>query len=395
MIANDIITDLHYFDDIRPFADNEIGDVVNELLSDPEMQSILSLTMGHLSHEELQEKASQIRSVKDFKTKLVLGVLYATLQQSSFSVTSSGKSNIRPLLESGQKCLFISNHRDIVLDSALLNMVLYENGLGLPRIAIGDNLLIRPWIRTMVKACDAFIVKRSPSVREMLQESLKLSQYIRRTLLLQEESVWIAQREGRAKDSNDRTQTALLKMLAMSSKHELPESLLQLNIVPLSITYEYDPCDYLKAEEIMRKRLDPSHKKSQADDLLNMKSGIIGEKGRIHFSFGTPLTKEELNLTTGMKKQEILEAIATSIDRQIHQGYRMYPSNYISYDLLHGTQQYAHLYSEKEAAKFNLYLQNQIEKIKMPQKDTLSLKHLLLEIYANPLINQQKAIENI
>lgn len=382
---------LEHFDAIRAYTNSEIEEVVTQLLQDPELCSILPQVMGNISHEQLQQRASQVHTVAEFKTQLVLPALHNILKKTSFSLTSSGKSLIRPLLESGKKCLFISNHRDIVLDSALLNVVLYENQLGMARIAIGDNLLIRPWIRHLVRACDAFIVKRTPSVREMLQESLKLSEYIRRTLLLREESVWIAQREGRAKDSDDRTQTAMLKMLAMSGRSSLPDSLIDLHIVPLSITYEYDPCDYLKAEEAFRKKLDPTHRKSPLDDLIHMRQGIMGEKGRIHFAFGNPLKREDLFLSPTMKKSEILEAVATTIDTQIHKGYRIYPSNYIAYDLLHGTKAHTSLYSERERLHFELYLHDQIEKIKIPAKDSSFLRTYMLQMYANPLANQLSA----
>ena len=383
--------DLSSFEDIRPYIDAEIPEVTQTLLKDPEVRTILPMIAGNVSYEKLEAQAKSIDSVYAFKTELILPLMHKIIRETTFSINTSGKSKLRPFADQGRKFIFISNHRDIVLDSALLNVVLLENDLGLPRIAIGDNLLIRPWIRSLVRACDAFIVKRAPSIREMLAESLKLSQYIRRTIELSEESIWIAQREGRAKDSDDRTQTALLKMLSMSSDEPLPESLLSLNIVPLAISYEYDPCDYLKAEETLRKKLDPSHKKSQADDLLNMKQGILGNKGRVHFTFNAPLSPDDIETTADMKRQDLLDAVASAIDHKIHLGYRIYPSNYVAYDLLNGSKRFAHLYSEQERLQFELYVHDQIEKIKMPGKDVPFLKHTILTMYANPLINQLKA----
>lgn len=375
------------FDEIRPHLDHEVREVLAGLRQDPEFIPFLNQILADVPEERQEEVVSNIHSIRDFKAMVVYHVMNKLAAKTTFSVTSSGKSG----LDHSHKHTFISNHRDIILDSAFLNVICYEAFEGLPRIAIGDNLLIRPWIRSVVRLCDSFIVKRSPSVREMLKESLTLSKYIRRSIVEGEESVWIAQREGRAKDSDDRTQPALLKMLAMSGSGDVASALEELHIVPLAISYEYDPCDYLKAKEMLQKRLNPEHKKTQMDDFVNMQQGLTGEKGRVHYCFGREL-KDLAHIVQGCDgKQEQFVRIAEAIDKEIHRSYRLYQGNYVAYDLLYGGDKFKGMYSDKERAKFESYLQRQLDKIDMEHKDVDFLTQRILEMYANPLINQLKA----
>lgn len=373
------------FDSIRPYLDSEVPAALRSLAQDPEFAPILTaLTREMPSGSDPNALLSSIDSVRAFKSHVVLLVMHKLTERTTFSLTSSGKSG----LDKSIKHLFISNHRDIILDSAFLNVITYETMGMLPRIAIGDNLLIRPWIRTLVRLCDAFIVKRAPSVREMLQESHTLSSYIRHTITSGEENVWIAQREGRAKDSDDRTQPALLKMLAMSApKGDASEALSALNIVPLAISYEYDPCDYLKAKEMLQKRLNPEHKKSQADDYQNMQEGLTGYKGRVHFAFAPQLGDLSPILRDCPGKQEQWERIAAVIDESIHRHYRFYPGNYVAYDMLHGVKRFSEMYSAGEKSKFSDYLQSRLDLIEMEGKDEAFLREQILKMYANPLIN--------
>lgn len=375
------------FDDIRPYYDQEVKPALSSLMQDPEFVALLTSFLPELSDEKRKELIESIGSIADFKGKVVFHVMNKLAKHTTFSLTSSGKSG----LDHSRKHVFVSNHRDIILDSAFLNVICYDAFKGLPRIAIGDNLLIRPWIRQLVRLCDAFIVKRSPSVREMLKESMLLSRYIRHSINSGEESVWIAQREGRAKDSDDRTQPAMLKMLAMSGEGDAAKSLSDLNIVPLAISYEYDPCDYLKAKEMLQKRINPEHKKSMLDDYLNMQEGLSGQKGRVHFAFA-PELPDLADLTVGCaNKQEQFVRIAEAIDIAIHKCYRIYPGNYVAYDMLHGSDRFKEMYSPKEREKFETYLASRLEKIDMEDKDTDFLTRAILDMYANPLINQLKA----
>ena len=379
-----------YFDDIRPFEDSEVPGAVRSLLSDPETRALLSwLRKKTLEEDDL----GKISSVKEFKIEVLEPILRDLLSKSAFSYSSSGKSSLD---QTGKtKYTFISNHRDIILDSAILNLVLWEAGLPLPEIAIGDNLLLRPWIREVVRLSGAFIVKRSVGVRDMIAESRRLSLYMRRNITEGRSSQWIAQREGRAKDGDDRTQQSVLKMLAMSAPEgETPVGALKaLNLVPVAFSYEYDPCDYLKALELLQKARGTYRKEEKISDLLSMKTGLTGYKGRIHVaigeSIGELLDQHEAELS-GRSKNDQFRAVAEMIDEAIFARYRFYPCNYIAYDLLHGTVRREGLYSKRERLKFELYLEDRLDMLRefketKGERDFLYTK--LLEMYANPLKN--------
>ena len=283
----------------------------------------------------------------------------------------------------------MSNHRDIVMDSALMDLVLFRAGLDSVEIGIGDNLLAAPWIRTLVRINKSFIVQRGLPVREMPKAFLELSGYIRHAITKKQTGVWIAQREGRAKDSNDRTQESILKMFALSGTKSFIENLKELNICPATISYEYDPCDYLKAKEFQQKRDNANFKKSPQDDLLNMKTGIMGDKGHVHFTF-TPSINSELEQIEASidNRKEQIEEIVKLIDKRIHSNYTIYPINKIAYDELLNTTRFTTEISSKERSEVESYLEQQLNKIVFPNKDYDFLRHKLLEMYANPLINQ-------
>ena len=287
--------------------------------------------------------------------------------------------------------LFISNHRDIVLDSAILDLMLYEADFPTTcEIAIGDNLLIYPWIKTLVRMNKAFTVRRSLKAKEMMESSILMSRYMHYAITEKKENIWIAQREGRAKDSSDHTQDSVLKMLAYGGEGTIVERLKELNIVPLTISYEYDPCDYLKAQEFQQKRDDPSWKKSKQDDLDNMKIGIFGFKGHVHYRTGTPVNQwiDELK---DMPKTEIFKEIAQRLDKAIHSGYMLYPGNFIAYDELHGNDCFKNRYSQHDKKVFEDYINGQIAKIKLPNPDIPFLRERILTMYANPVANKKQA----
>jgi hypothetical protein len=291
-----------------------------------------------------------------------------------------------------ERYTFMSNHRDIVLDSAFLDYLLHINKFPTTcEIAIGDNLLIYPWIEKVVKLNKAFTVRRGLGSKDLLKSSLLMSQYIHYAVNQKHENIWIAQREGRAKDSSDTTQESVLKMLAMGSEEENPvEQLRDLNIVPLTISYEYDPCDYLKATEFQQKRDNPAYKKSKADDEKNMREGIWGFKGSIHYE-AAPCINTWLDELKDLPRNEFFTELAHRIDQQIHAGYKLFPGNYVAADLLNGTNEFANFYTEKQKTKFLDYLQQRLDKIELANKDEAFLRERLLTMYANPVFNKQKA----
>lgn len=379
------------WEDIRPYLDNEVSEAAQQLLQDPEFKMVLQMAAPeHAAYMEQAIRAA--RTIQEFKYSFSYQLVKQMVKQSSFSCDISGRSR----LEGDQAYTFISNHRDIVLDSAILNVLLYDIGYRLPRIAIGDNLLVRPWIKQLVRLNDSVIVQRSLPPRQFLASTKALSAYIRYSIQEDNASLWIAQREGRAKDSNDRTQIALLKMIALSGEGTPLNRLQAIRLVPVSMSYEYDPCDYLKARELFLRKRNPEYKKQEGEDLLNMKEGITGYKGRIHFTLGNPLSKllesvEEIPQETNAQ----LQLAAELIDREIHKHYRLYPGNYIAEDLLSGQNTYANQghYSEGERDEFTDYLHKQMAKTGLPEENYDELRDLLLLMYANPLRNQIAANE--
>lgn len=373
------------FDDIRPLNNDEVKDAIEELVANDDFKRAFRYIKPNLDWAEFTAQIRACKTKEEFKSILAYDAVMTVARNTTFSLTISGRSR---LPKDKAACTFISNHRDIVLDASFLNVMLYDVGYGMTQVAIGDNLLIRPWIKTLVRLNNSFIVKRGVSVRQILEVSSTLSAYIHHTIKETKESIWIAQREGRAKDSDDRTQGSMLKMLNMGGdKGSMLENLMDLNIVPVAISYELDPCDFLKAREFQMKRDDPEFVKSQRDDLLSMETGILNNKGRVHFTITSPINSELAKLDPEMEKNELVNAIASVIDREIYKNYRFYPCNYVAFDLLSGTRRFHEHYGPKDKKSFEEYLQGQLDKIVLPNKDEAFLRMKILEMYSNPLKN--------
>jgi hypothetical protein len=372
------------FDEIRPYNEEEVLPAIEMLIGDLQFRQMLELVFPDRQWDEWVSLLRSFKNRHDFQHQLIKGTVFELIGQTAASIACGGLENI----EKTRSYTYISNHRDIVLDASLLCLLLVENGYDTTEIAIGDNLLLAPWIEHLVRLNKSFIVKRSVSVRHMLEVSNHLSQYIHYAVTQKRESVWIAQREGRTKDSNDRTQESLLKMLAMAGGKDCIENLKELNITPVSLSYEYDPCDYLKATEFQQRRDHPEFKKSHADDLLNMKTGIFGYKGHIHFQFGEPINPLLDGLDADLPKKEVIRAVALLIDRGIFRNYRFYPGNYIAYDRLWGNHCCAEHYTEDDVRRFDAYLNRQLEKIVLENKDIPFLTEKILKMYAYPVKNQ-------
>lgn len=372
------------FDDIRPLNNDEVKDAIEELVANEDFERALRYIKPDLDWNQFAATMRACRTKEEFKSTLAYDAVMTVAKNTTFSLSISGRSR---LPEGKPACTFISNHRDIVLDASFLNVMLYDVGYGMTQVAIGDNLLIRPWIKTLVRLNNSFIVKRSVSVRQMLEVSSTLSAYIHHTIKDTKESVWIAQREGRAKDSNDRTQGSVLKMLNIGGDKDILSNLMDLNIVPVAISYEFDPCDFLKAREFQLKRDNPDYVKCQRDDLLAMETGILNNKGRVHFTLGTPINETLSHLDHTLEKTELYATVARVIDREIYKHYRFYPCNYVAYDLLTGTKRFSDHYGPKDKKQFEAYLQGQLDKIVLPDKDETYLRTKMLEMYTNPLKN--------
>ena len=377
----------HEFDEIRPYEEGEMKQALNDLLADRHfnkmMQGMVPWLPKGIRNGFFKLMFIGVKTPLDFQLRFMKHVVRYVLRKYAHGYSFDHKS-----ISNKGNYLFISNHRDIVLDSAILDLMLHEAHFPTTcEIALGDNLLIYPWIKILVRMNKAFIVRRSLQAKEMLESSVLMSRYMHYSITEKKENIWIAQREGRAKDSSDHTQDSVLKMLALGGEGTIVEKLKALNIVPLTISYEYDPCDYLKAQEFQLKRDDPSWKKSKQDDLDNMRIGIFGFKGHVHYHTSTPVNTwiDELK---DLPKTEVYKEIAQRLDKAIHAGYKLYPGNYIAYDELNGTSTFSQHYGEREKNVFDKYVSQQIAKIDIPNKDEAFLRERILTMYANPVVNK-------
>ena len=386
--------ELKAFDEIRPYEPEEMKQAFDDLLNDRQFSLVLKglapWLPKSLRNGILRLSFIGVKTPLDFQIRFMKPVVQYIIKRHTDGTTFDNSS----LLDKSQRFTFVSNHRDIVLDSAFLDLLLIKAGHPTTvEIGIGDNLLIYPWIKRLVRMNKAFTVRRGLSPKETLRSSQLMSRYIHYAVTEKKENIWIAQREGRAKDSNDRTQDAVPKMLAMGAPDDMKnpaDRLRELNIVPLTISYEFDPCDYLKAQELQERRDNPSFKKSRQDDLDNMRTGIFGYKGRVHYHCASPVN-EWIDELSEMPKTEFYTAMAQRMDKDIHRGYWLYPCNYIAADELSGTKEYASHYTDADKKRFESYLTTQLAKITLPTKDEAFLRDCMLNMYANPLRNKVAA----
>lgn len=378
------------FDDIRPFYDREFHDKMKVLVKEPRFEHAVRYVMPDVNYDELCQQLLALDNKKDFQLLIMRAFLEGLTKKTTKSLTEGNFE----VLDKNKNYTYMSNHRDIILDASFLNLLLIRHGINTSEIAIGNNLLIFEWISDLVRLNKSFIVKRNVGMRQMLEAARQLSGYIHFAITQKKESVWIAQREGRSKDSDDRTQESLIKMLGLAGNGSLIDNLKEINIVPVSISYEYDPCDYLKAQEFLLKRDNPDFKKTQEDDLHSMEIGLLGYKGRVHFQIAPCINDELDKLGHIEEKSELLAQTLRIIDRGIHLGYKIYPGNYIAYDLLNGVNRFADRYTSEEQLTFTNYLHSQLAKIPniTEEKDKQFLKRCILLMYANPLKNQLIAL---
>lgn len=371
------------FDDIRPFEPEELPEVYNRLLDNQQFQRVLSYFYPDVPLEKIGARMRACTTNLAFQK--VFGYEFVT-----FVLNQAAKSwdMDHSAISPEHNYTFMSNHRDIVLDSAILSKLLIDAGFKTTcEIAIGDNLLSLPWVKDLVRVNKSFIVKRSASFREMLTSSKTLSKYMHFAIQEKKENIWIAQREGRAKDSDDRTSESILKMMSMGGEGSIIERLTQLHIVPMTISYEYDPCDYLKAAEFQLKCDNPDWKKGPQDDIISMQTGIMGYKGHVHYHCSPCIDEYLQTLDSEMPKNELYTTIVRHIDREIHRHYRLFPNNYIAHDLLTGKDEQTAHYQPADKVNFERYLAEQLEKITVPQPDIAFLRERILTMYANPLRN--------
>ena len=370
------------FDAIRPFYDSEINEALQKVVNHPMMKALMNFTFPDVADEVWKEQLLKTHSIRDFQCNFIYQSVQRVLEKSSDGLTTSGFENLEP----NTSYLFISNHRDILLDTTLLNTALFENKLVMTASAIGDNLVKMSFLNTLAKLNRNFLVQRGLTPREMLQSSKLLSEYIGHLLLYENRSVWIAQREGRTKDGNDETNPGVLKMLGMGSDEKnLMDYFKKIKIVPVSISYEYDPTDALKMPQLMAEANNEVYVKEKNEDFMTILSGALGQKKRIHIHIGTVLDQEiEEIKAIGESSNKQIVTLAQVIDDAILGNYKLWPTNFIAYDIVNKTDRHSHLYTENEKSLFERRLEMRID------HDNPVALDGFLAMYANPVVNKLK-----
>lgn len=375
------------FDSIRPFYDSEVNEALKSLLHHPMMKAMMDFTFPEIDESTWKEQLSRTHSIRDFQINFVYQSIQRVLERSSEGLTTSGFEKLEP----NTPYLFISNHRDIILDTSLLNVSLFDHGLVMTASAIGDNLVQKEFLLKLSKLNRNFLVKRSVSPRELLLSSKLMAEFMYQLLSKENRSVWIAQREGRTKDGNDATHQGVLKMIAMASDEEnCMDFFKKLKIVPVSISYEYDPTDALKMPQLLALSKDEVYIKEKNEDFITLLSGIIGQKKRIHIHVGDILENEydKIKAENDNTNKQI-QALAQVIDDSILQSYKLWPTNFIAYDILNNTTTFAHLYDDKERQLFERRLEMRID------AENETMKAGFLAMYANPVVNKLKYTHDI
>lgn len=380
------------FNDIRPYLPEELPQVMEELLADEQFIGAVAKVMPDV-REKMMAFLNAHQGTPFTNLDVQKAFFYPLVQHIIATCSTCIDLSVPNSIDRQQPHTFITNHRDIVLDSAFLSFLLVENLFPTTvEIAIGDNLLIFPWIKKLVRINKSFIVQRSLSMREMLRASQTMSRYMHFAIVEKHENIWIAQREGRAKDSDDRTQDSLLKMMAMGGEGTVVDRLRQLHLTPMALSYEFDPCDFLKAKEFQQRRDIVNFCKSKTDDLQSMQTGIFGQKGQIHFE-AAPCIDEWLDtIDPATPKIELFPLIARHIDRAIHSNYRLYPGNLVAADALDGGRRS----TDDQRATFEAYVEQRIVlaaktlETEGLQPDLAFLRERILTMYANPVFNQEK-----
>ena len=374
------------FLDIAPYDNDMYHPKIASLIKEPGFRNVLTAIMPGLDYQAFTKNLLKIENRDDFQKIIMLPFLEQLEKGTTAGVTMSGVENY------DRNCSYtvITNHRDIVLDASFLNLGFIRAGVPTTEIAIGDNLLIYDWITDLVRLNKSFIVRRNLKLRQAFEAAKHLSAYIHFAITQKKQSIWIAQREGRCKDSNDRTQESLIKMLGLAGGGSLRQNIEETNLMPTSITYEYDPNDYLKAREFLFRRRDPDFKKSKRDDLFSMETGIKGYKGKVHFAVGQCITPALKALPQDISNADFVKHVCSLIDNAIHSAYRFFPINYISFDLLEGKNRFADKYTETERNNVLQYVDKQVHRVDakdITEEEYAFMRNAILEMYANPLRN--------
>jgi hypothetical protein len=367
------------FEDIRPYFDYEINPALKRIISDPSFDKILDFLFSGQDKNQIKQKLADTFSIDDFQLFFMHPLVYSILNKTSKGLSCDGFEQLTP----GIPYLFVSNHRDIVLDSAIFQILLVDNGHSSSEITSGNNLLFNQLVTDLGKVNRMLKVIRGGNKMELFRNSKRLSSYIRHSIRDKKTSIWIAQRPGRTKDGNDKTETGLLKMFNMSADKDFYHAFHELNIVPLAVSYEYEPCCALKIKELMLSK-EGSYQKKPEEDLISILRGIMQPKGRIHLSVGKPVNQYlKLADHEDTVNKKIIH-LTNRIDAEIYGHYKCWPNNYIAYDILSDTREYGAFYSKPEEELFREYRESELKEL---EKDGNTAGELFLKMYAYPVIN--------
>lgn len=379
--------DLSEFSDIAPFGDEEAAAALARVSNHPNVPWVSRYIFPDKPASFLSEVLRNIHSVDEFQTKVMSRAIQWVIDTTMRDFSYSGIENVKKIQG---KYLAMSNHRDIILDPAIVQLVLMSNGLQPTEICVGDNLLKQKTVELLIRSNRMIKVIRGISARELYLSSQQLSRYIRESITSGHSSVWIAQRQGRTKDGIDTTEQGLLKMVDMSGDKDFVSNFMEVNILPLSISYEYEPCDIMKAREVLISRTQ-KYVKRELEDLESILLGIKQQKGNVHLHIDTPLTEEEIREASECDKNDRYQKIRAAVDRRIIKGYKLWKTNYMAYDILNPGNKYKDHYSKLEMEDFKAYTDNQLKLVENTL-DIDELRKIFLDIYANPVVNKEKFV---
>lgn len=368
------------FEPVRPYNDSEVPAAIEAITKDVFFPMVVKYCAPEANVDEVIQMFSQIKTVRDFQSQVMHAAINAIIKKTTDGVSSDGFEK----LDNRKRHMFIANHRDIVLDSAILDVLLFERGIDTCQITFGSNLMKGNLVVNIGKLNKMFRIIRGGNIKDFYKNSVEVSAYMRYAITELHDSVWIAQRNGRTKDGNDKTEVGVLKMFSLSSEKSFVDNLDELSIAPISVSYEYEPCDFLKTAELYISRFQ-KYIKGENEDLNSILTGIKQPKGRIHISVTDPITREELEICDKKEKNDKLVALASLIDQRIYKGFKLFKTHFIAYDLLYGDT-YTDRYTAKEKDDFIAYMNEGLSKLG-EEMDRSELEQIFLHIYANPVLN--------
>lgn len=380
--------EINEFESISPYSDKDAVEALGKLADHPAVIEVSKAIFPDKPKEYLREVLKNLKSIDEFQTLVMSKAIEWVLDTSAHNFSYDGIENLKKI---NGKFLALSNHRDIILDPAITQVVLYRNGLQTTEIAVGSNLLSNKYVEYLIRSNRMIKVIRGINARQLYLSSQVLSKYIRNGITSGKSSIWIAQREGRTKNGIDTTEQGLLKMLDMSGTKDFVSNFEELNIVPLSISYEYEPCDIMKARELLISRTQ-KYVKGPQEDLISIMTGINQQKGNIHLNIGAPLTHEEIVEASYCNKNDRYQAIRHAVDDRVIEGYRLWKNNYIAYDMVNHSYKYSDLYAPEDVEKFTNYVEQQLDKVEKSLNRS-DLRDIFLKIYGNPVLSKEQLME--